>query len=271
MTDEEDCEFRRFDQDLFCKVAKDKTIAFIGDSISLDHYMSVTHLLGEPRRVPGARFRNVQITSTVCNGTVTLIGQRDFYLQLIGSVVENHDPDVLVLNRGAHYTPDDQLLNDLHTRIIPDVHRWYANCTRRLLSKQKDCALIWRTSVPGHPDCLNVTLPTTSVTAMEQHLQQSSDPHHWTQFAHQNQLVVRDVLLQQPPQDSNHPRLPWTIMDAYRFNILRPDLHKGGDCLHTCAPGDELYSELLLHMMRQKYSPPLENNAKEDGHDGING
>jgi hypothetical protein len=97
----ERCMFsQRFDPNLFCKFMKNKTMAIIGDSISFDQYFSLTHLLGEPKVLPKARRKDANLVSdNLCNGTFRLVGQRDFYLQRIASVVRDTFPDVLVMER----------------------------------------------------------------------------------------------------------------------------------------------------------------------------
>jgi hypothetical protein len=240
-----DCEFARFNQELFCDVAMNKTIAFIGDSISFAHYLSLTNLLHVPQNTPKVNPKTTRRISSVCNGKVTLVGQRDFSLTTVANVTASHQPDILVLNRGAHYVPDEQLVNDLQRRVFPEVQHWHGQTCRR-----KKCLLIWRTTAPGHPNCFNYAEPSNNETlaAMEQQIQSTANAsYHWDAFSHQTDLVRAHI--------HNSSRLHWTIADVYPFLLLRPDAHRitGRDCLHYCAPGDEFFSELLLHLMRQHY------------------
>jgi hypothetical protein len=221
------CRFTGFSNHSYCDLMSNKTVAIIGDSISLDHYLSLTHLLGVPKPLPkfkaGDASGDALLVSRVCQNSSTLIGKRDFYLHSIKKVVDNHFPDVLVLNRGAHYVPDDQLIGDMHRTIFPQLEDWQNAC--RL--KNKDCVLIWRTTVPGHPNCRNYTEPTNSVDEMEELLRNAS-VHGWEKFAGQNELVLNAL---------QHTNLSYEVMDAYHVNILRPDLHNNpqsrNDCLHT--------------------------------------
>ena len=79
-----DCEFVNsdtpFNRDLYCSLGFNKTVLFMGDSISFDHFLSLTHLMGVPQALPGARHKDALIESNLCNGTSKLIGKRDFLL-----------------------------------------------------------------------------------------------------------------------------------------------------------------------------------------------
>ena len=183
----------------------------------------------------------------------------DFYLQNITDEVDLSLPNVLVLNRGAHYTTDKELLESLHQYTLPALQYWDSECYR---TNQK-CLLVWRTTVPGHPRCESFTKPTTSVTDMEHWIRNTSistednndgnyrkGEYHWQDFQHQNTLVTRMVL------DSWSIKLPHCtiqIMDSYRPNILRPDHHRSHmrDCLHSCSPGggNDLNSHWLYHIL----------------------
>jgi len=74
------CEFSNsnFDEEMYCSLAINKTIAIMGDSISLDHFLSLTHLLGVPQALPRVRNKNALLISNVCNGTSILIGKEIF-------------------------------------------------------------------------------------------------------------------------------------------------------------------------------------------------
>jgi len=238
------CTFANFNEESYCEVMKNKTVAIVGDSISYDNFLSLTHLLGVPQSLPKAMNKNALQKSIVCQNTSTLIGHRDFYLHGIKHVADNFFPDVMVINRGAHYVADDELLADMNQTAFPHLEEWQNNCKL----KGKDCLLIWRTTSPGHPNCKNYTKPATSVAEIEEILDNFETGYHWNEFHVQNKLM-KDTL--------KHTNLTYEVMDAYYVNILRPDLHKNGvknDCLHTCLPDDDGYSWLLHHMLLVKYN-----------------
>eukprot|EP00816_Leptocylindrus_hargravesii_P011207 CAMPEP_0196823882 /NCGR_PEP_ID=MMETSP1362-20130617/89470_1 /TAXON_ID=163516 /ORGANISM="Leptocylindrus danicus, Strain CCMP1856" /LENGTH=376 /DNA_ID=CAMNT_0042203929 /DNA_START=77 /DNA_END=1207 /DNA_ORIENTATION=- len=234
----------------YCDLMKNKTVAIIGDSISVHHYLSLTHLLGVPKPLLGFRKFQNQI-SHVCENTSILIGGKDYYLNdRVAEIIDSYSPDVLVLNRGSHYVPDSQLLKDFRTNIFPPLEDWQAKCN--LNKSQKggdDCLLIWRTTVPGHPDCMAYQEPMQSVEKMEEIIALNGTKYHWHEFSHQSELVLNAF-----QQQTN---LTYEVMDTYSINILRPDLHLKMpnfiDCLHTCMPDDSTDSWLFHHMLQLKY------------------
>jgi hypothetical protein len=240
-----DCLFSsNFDKDQYCALTSNKTVAIIGDSISFDHYLSLTHLLGLPKALPKARNKFPQVISEPCNGTSKLIGQRDFLLTKVGDVIQTHSPDVIILNRGAHYTTDDALQQHFNHTLIRQLETWQAECIDK---SSKQCLLIWWTTVPGHPNFDQYTHPAESITEMEYAIKNHSNAvgYNWDKFQHQNKLVL-DLLARSS--------LDFEIMDAYDINILRPDAHAGGsDCLHSCLPGDDIYSYITQHMLQLKF------------------
>ncbi len=231
------CEFTRYDSNSFCNLTKNMTLAIIGDSISFDHYLSVTHLLGAPKALPKARNHDALLTSQVCNGNTLLIGKRDFYLNHVEEIINQYSPDVLVLNRGAHYVPNDELLNHMVNKVFPQLNQWQQKmCTE----KERDCLLIWRTTVPGHPDCAQYNEPSNSVAEMEELVNSyTNSGYNWEKFKIQNQLVLEAFA---------HTNLTYEVMDSYFINILRPDMHpSSADCLHTVGPVAS-YTSFLQHV-----------------------
>mmetsp|Transcript_5401 Transcript_5401/g.8509 ORF Transcript_5401/g.8509 Transcript_5401/m.8509 type:complete len:383 (-) Transcript_5401:650-1798(-) len=250
------CIFKKFEEESYCRLMENKTVAIIGDSVSFDHFLSLSHLLGVPQALPRAMRKDALLTSQVCNkdkynsssSSSTLIGKRDFYLHSVKDIVRDHFPDVLVLNRGAHYVPNDELLRHINDTLFPQLNDWQARCKL----KKKDCLLIWRTTVPGHPNCSQFTRPSKSVEEMEQLIARANTnlAYHYDEFSVQNELVLNAFQIQKRTAN-----LSYEVMDAYHVNILRPDMHPSkNDCLHTCLPKDNTYSWLLNHMLHVKYS-----------------
>lgn len=161
--------FSRFSNESYCQLMKNKTVAIVGDSISFAFYMSLSHLLGVPMANPLVREGNAIRTSEVCGGSSTLVARRDFYLDTVQSMVDEYSPDVLVLNRGAH----------LENTVFPQLHKWQSKCR----ANNKDCYLIWRTTVPGHPNCTSYTQPSTSIAEMEELVKSSAESNPDFQLA----------------------------------------------------------------------------------------
>ena len=103
--------------------------------------------------------------------------------------------------------------------------------------------------MPGHPDCRNSKQPPNNLSLVEDLIAsgEGSKRFNWQNFKHQNELVLNKL-------DSLGDRLEYEVIDAYYFNILRPDQHRlpNRDCLHSCSPGKvDVYNRLLLHFFRQ--------------------
>jgi len=235
------CDFLNSDIDsnLFCSLVRNKTIVIQGDSISFDHFLSLTHLLGVPVAPPRAVPKDPLRVSKICNGTSMLIGKKDFHLQQVGRIIKEFHPDVMILNRGAHYVSDEQLIQHLNSTVIPHIAKWQDEC----VLEKKDCHFVWRSTVPGHPYCTQFTKPAESVEEMEMMIA-TSPQYNWDKFKGQNELVM-DLL-------SGSSLTAFNMLDGYPINILRPDLHgpKHNDCLHTCLPRDNIYSFITLHLLR---------------------
>lgn len=268
------CEIARLYPYQFCRLLSNSTVSFIGDSLTLEHFASLVHLLGDRARLPPKAVNHGRIRRHICTASpsvvfaerdnpknlqehcVDLIFKTDFFLQNITEEVLTVMPSVMVLNRGAHYTPDEELMSSLHKYTLPSLQGWNQKCSE---AKVK-CLLIWRTTVPGHPNCQNFTKPAASVPEMETWIHDTStnDPgggyckgeYHWQDFQHQNLLVTR---LLQDEWASLLPHISIQIMDSYLPNILRPDNHRShmGDCLHSCSPGggSDLNSQWLYHIL----------------------
>lgn len=240
-TPDADCEFlnSEFDEEMYCSLAKNKTIAIVGDSISLDHFLSLKHFMGVPQALPRARNKGALLVSNICNGTSRLIGKRDFFLQSVSDINKMYEPDVLILNRGAHYTPDGDLLNHLKQTLIPQIFHWQNDCE----AKGKICNFVWRTTVPGHPDCGRYSKPSDSIEDMEQIIANTS-LFNWREFRGQNELVL----------DALQENVAFDMMDSYSINILRPDVHvPPGDCLHTVCTYHSLAHFFTVNYMH--FSP----------------
>jgi hypothetical protein len=125
---------------------KNKTVAIVGDSTLFDHFLSLSHLLKVPQALPRVRSKDTLLISQVCNNeddnnnnsnnnsnsnnsnnsaggggadssSSKLIGKRDFFVNSVKEIVRDHFPDVLVLNRGTHYVPNNQLLGQLNSNL----------------------------------------------------------------------------------------------------------------------------------------------------------
>jgi hypothetical protein len=132
-TDHPTCLWKpRFDKNDLCHITAaattftggNLTIAIVSDSTSFDHFLSLTHLLGVPQALPKAcRKDALLISRPSCNSekdlNLTLIGKRSFYLLDLQEFIQQQLPDILIINRGAHYTSDERLDQDAKSQILP--------------------------------------------------------------------------------------------------------------------------------------------------------
>ena len=255
------CEWTRWSSESFCDVAANKTIAIVGDSLSFEHFVSLLFsmggYIGEFAQLQSQRKRT-NIAKTVCNDTVTLVFRRNDNLSQLVKALKQSKPDVLVLNRGAHWAGDEALLRDMK-KTVEQVEKWLqVDCPKW----NQDCLAIWRTTVPGHVGCTEFKQPWNgTLEEMEARVQDRSLYNNatwrfrWQNFKRQNELVVD--LWKNTTSASNVQ-----IMDAYEINILRPDAHLGQynkkDCLHSCHPGKvDVYNTLLLHYLKAQQQNEL--------------
>ena len=256
------CEFSFWDRDLFCGLAFNKTIALLGDSLTREHYKSLIRSLG----YEVARYDLLQPKNStdqlwyehpkgkvghVCNGTARIAFRRTPNLGRLNEFITLFQPDILILNRGAHYVSDEKFINQSLPTDVKILQMWQRKCR----SEGRDCLMIWRTTVPGHPDCWKYKAPVNNRMEMEALVANLSlysgklkARFNWWNMQEQNTLVLQVL------QKSD---LLYEIMPAYDLGILRPDDHilvkKHGihDCLHNCDPGKvDVYNQLLLHIMR---------------------
>ncbi|CAI5512751.1 unnamed protein product [Closterium sp. Naga37s-1] len=119
----------------------------------------------------------------------------------------------IVLNRGAHYTEDEQLVSELNTTLSA------------IRAIAPHVLLVYRNTPPGHANCKHHSKP------LRYRQDAAQLPHHWGDFGRQNELARRVV--------ERHGGVYWDVDTA---TGLRPDGHvmlKDGraDCLHYCLPG----------------------------------
>lgn len=242
------CKFSDYNPDDFCKLLPRGTMSIVGDSLSWEHYRSMIQAHGRATHQNfqhQSRELHTNILHSICSeGEATsVVYRRDDLLRNLTASLQQHFPVVLVLNRGAHYVPDDELLTDIR-RNIEEVRAWLRRCDAYRIK----CHFFWRTTVPGHPGCGNFTTPVNDIKTMEAWIANKTmynkNSYHWPDFQHQNQLVVSEFIAANLSS--------FQVLDAYYLNVLRPDEHRAhqGDCLHNCYPGKmDVYNQLLLHYL----------------------
>jgi GDSL/SGNH-like Acyl-Esterase family found in Pmr5 and Cas1p len=253
------CRFDEYDEARLCALLPRATISIVGDSLSFEQYRSLVSL-HHVKTHQGYQFQSFElqenIQQAICSpgGTTTVVYRRDDYLKNLTASIQENFPTVLILNRGSHYVPDQQLEHEVKD-LIKEIKAWLQQCDDWKI----ECYFFWRTSVPGHIGCnttAGYTTPVYDVHDVEQQmiLNQSlyneiSREYHWYDFQHQNELILE---LFNKAELSN-----FQVLDAYYLNVLRPDEHRAhqGDCLHNCFPGKmDVYNRLLLHYLQMQRS-----------------
>lgn len=235
----------------------------IGDSLSFEHYRSLAHLLGtRVSQLSQHKSKEEQknIVDYACKKQTRIVFRRDDLLLNVSNAIfeQKTFPQVVVINRGAHYQNDTMLMSQMYN-VVEELNDWKSHCEKFNIT----CHLIWRTSVPGHPNCetTNFTKPVNDINAMEALINDRSNynnrtiKYRWFDYQRQNEMVV-DMLTQHPYFSREmSSTFFFEIMDAYYLNVLRPDEHRihQGDCLHNCYPGKmDVYSQLLLHFLKKQ-------------------
>jgi len=170
----------------YCDMLRDKHILFVGDSITGLAYSSFRQLLGWH-----GEFKKGPTSVQVCNDRTTVQYIRNDLLDTECSNMPNchaygwavAKADIVILNRGAHYEPDDKLREGMRT-----LAKYLVDVSARRPATAKPLHLFWRTTVPGHVGCDNSTEPMHPATA-----EIPPTTYHWDRFSHQN-LVTRQVL-----------------------------------------------------------------------------
>lgn len=248
------CKLTRWNRGQFCSLLRRATVMVIGDSLSWEHFSSMGQLLGMriyQTTQHESKLYQQNYVKLACKNQVRLVFRRDDKLMNLTAAIESTFPQVLVMNRGAHYVNDTRLISEIQQNI--KVLKIWKNRCREMGIK---CHLFWRTSVPGHPLCdqKNYTQPINNLGAMESLIANRSNynnrtiKYHWFDYRHQNELVL-DMLYQELGDGE------LDLLDGYHINLLRPDEHRAhqGDCLHNCYPGKmDVYSQLMLHFLKMR-------------------
>ena len=264
-TDHPTCNFDHWNASLFCQLTYNAPILILGDSLSWEHYVAlveryVTNFGNGQRHVTiQLQSRTELVVQSICDGATPVAFHRTDGLEDLNTTIfQDFFPTILILNRGAHYVPDDRLRRELQSTFHV-VKEWLRTCQQEY---GLTCHFYWRTTVPGHYDCKNFSGPVNNLTSMEEWVtntnkssnHQAAAAYHWQDFQRQNKMVeeMLESTFSTYQEPSSLSRPPYRILDAYYLNLLRPDGHlREGDCLHSCAPGKvSVYNRLLLHWLR---------------------
>ena len=251
------CVFDPWNATEFCSLGW-TSIAILGDSLSWEHYSALLMSLGlhsDPSDQFVSRRGRKSIFTMGCNDTLKLIYQRTDQLEYVPQVIREDMPQILILNKGSHPV-DNDVYEAGWNQTISILEDYERNLTRSGIPN----LFLFRTTVPGHPQCETYAAPVNDIAQIEAVIANKSSyqtdmmKFKWWQFKDQNKIM--EGLLEASTLQNYH------VMDAYDLNIRRPDRHRPPDCLHNCFPGKtEVYHQLMLHFLKagSHLSPPTIN------------
>ena len=145
------CQFDELAVESFCKVAENKIITFIGDSIPWQQYNSLRLAL---QAVSTLNDKTKQ-RALVCGNRTEIMWMRDNYLNpsSVHNILDTEKPDILLINRGIHFKPDEELLPYLNA-TLKVVEAWH--------EEHPETVVVWRTTAPGVPGCSGEFAPPPS-------------------------------------------------------------------------------------------------------------
>jgi len=216
----------------WCTAHAGARLLLVGDSLSMQHYDAAMLLVGDPKTDKNAARGGCDAPSewgvichamAVCNGSVILAAVRSDHLVLdapafsfdtarnvmqypVAPLLAAMQPTLVLLNRGAHWVEDNELLRGLESTI--------AFLQGALPAGAR---ILLRNTPAGHLHCEEHSRPLAAPLSNTELL-----PWHWGDFARQNG-VVRAWAAQRG--------LP--VLDFAGPTLLRPDWHLDQwDCLH---------------------------------------
>ena len=114
-TDHPTCNFDHWNASLFCQLTYNAPILILGDSLSWEHYVAlveryVTNFGNGQRHVTiQLQSRTELVVQSICDGATPVAFHRTDGLEDLNTTIfQDFFPTILILNRGAHYVPDDR-------------------------------------------------------------------------------------------------------------------------------------------------------------------
>ncbi|GJP64589.1 hypothetical protein CLOP_g21566 [Closterium sp. NIES-67] len=132
----------------------------------------------------------------------------------------------IILNRGAHYTEDEQFVSQLNVTLAA------------IRAAAPHTLIVYRNTPPGHAHCKRHSKP------FRYRQEAAQLPYHWGDFGRQNELARGLV--------ERHGGVYWDVDTA---TGLRPDGHVRladgrADCLHYCLPGPaDTWVQMLFNIL----------------------
>ena len=233
--------FLPFSRAEFCRVLAGRTIVFLGDSVDCQFFFML-QMLAAGRNQSGC-MRLHRVEDVICGGVAParVFAIEQFVLNTapmswdtlheftpIGELLQGTGAQIVIVNKGAHWTPTLQLLRSI-SAALREVQRMFPAAI-----------VIWRNTPHGHPNCSRYSGPLATPLPLE------GMPFHWGEFPAQNAAVAALLAVDFPDV---------LRMDGATSANLRPELHASAtDCLHQRYGGGpnplETWVQMLYNILR---------------------
>lgn len=270
---DETCEIKLMTRETLCAAMHAQGLGrlfMVGDSMSFNMFQSLFYLVaaGEdaPNRwtpqVPFSRVvvkcphpqsfpielvyvRNDELSTQPWHAPWKLDGERwgtHRYAPWVPQYLQSLQPTLLVLNTGLHsHTIGGYKI------FIDNLVRWVNSSAVR--SRTRD-TLLFRLSVPGHPDCAAAEKPLGSPSMYIKNPE--AEFAYWYNIEAYNaytEMALRDTEVR--------------LLDVFPMTLLRPDGHiSPNDCLHYANPGPcDWWNHLLLTQLLLTQQMDANRNA----------
>lgn len=236
------CPYSPWDRAKYCALMRGRRVLVVGDSLNEQLHDALADAAAPPEGSPCSS-RGV---GSSCRGHTLCDGDDTHFLRFVrndrlslgakkaqisdkwvnmpfSGALRRDDPDLIILNRGAHYSPDATLVREVVYLI------------RYLRRNHRRALIVLRTTPPGAVACERAREPLAALPAPS-----AGDPplpFKWGSFARQNDKLAAAVA-------RFHPHV--VMMDVYLATALRPDARRGrnrrgrADCLHLREPSSAL-------------------------------
>ncbi|KAG8465666.1 hypothetical protein KFE25_002973 [Diacronema lutheri] len=251
-------------RDSFCRAFAGRSLLFVGDSIMGQWVSSFAHVLGKANANEGECFpgqgllpfvldfdvcasarsagrapvrlrfvRNELLLFNYSDAATRPLRNAKYKQQMCEWASKVHEAEVVVLNRGIHWQPDESFAAVLRETLasLAALPPPASGRRRRIVYRGTHAP------VPGCNPALSPSAVSLESRLYSKYYMAHNPHHHWPDFDRQNQ-IARCIA-------RAHGAL---YIDVWRMMTFRPDAALDrSDCVHSCMPGpvDE-WSRLLL-------------------------
>ncbi|KAH9601696.1 PC-Esterase [Trypanosoma melophagium] len=260
------CELVPWDEELFCRSLRGRSIMMVGDSLNDHWHASLYYLLGGVgdiyAREGTSRFRHRCRGHAICKryypnrikDPVKIFFLTNQFLETNYHSFRNflwwkdiHRYPILILNSGSWMVRPENERRKITDADYYNYMRRAASIVRRLYKG----TVIWRTTFRGHPFCWKYTKPLTNPLTLNDYKEGIYDRYRWYAI----------------PARNAYTTALWKDMGAHILDVapmtdLMPLGHMGKyhpkyesmnatDCLHYCSPGAvyDQWSVLLMNLL----------------------